>query len=355
MGLSIRLSNGAFEVVGLSMPDLNQLRTAGLELAQWQELFAVHVVQGENRPQPAMLGSHAIVDGVLRFQPRFPLTPGVTYRAVLRPSRLPGHPAASDIRAEFALPKPKPDQLTEVAAVYPTRDRLPENQLKFYIHFSAPMSRGEAYDHIHLLDATGKPVADPFLELGEELWDPAGKRFTLFFDPGRIKRGLKPREEVGPALEEGKSYTLVIDRRWADAQGFPLKESYRKPFRVLAPDDTPPDPKNWRIAVPAAGGDAPLQVTFPEALDEALLQRLLWVTDPQGQHVAGRVQVRDEETVWHFLPERPWLPGRYHLVVDTTLEDLAGNSVGRPFEVDLFQPIRKEIEKSTVELPFEVK
>ena len=34
----------------------------------------------------------------------------------------------------------------------------------------------------------------------------------MFFDPGRIKRGLKPREQFGPALQEGKSYVLVIDR-----------------------------------------------------------------------------------------------------------------------------------------------
>ena len=29
----------------------------------------------------------------------------------------------------------------------------------------------------------------PFLEIDEELWDPAMMRLTLFIDPGRIKRG----------------------------------------------------------------------------------------------------------------------------------------------------------------------
>ena len=104
--------------------------------------------------------------------------------------------------------------------VYPSRDLLPENLLQFYIFFSAPMSRGEAYRRITLLDiATGKIVDAPFLELDEELWSPDGTRFTLVFDPGRIKRGLKPREEVGPVLEAGKSYSLVIDRQWLDALG----------------------------------------------------------------------------------------------------------------------------------------
>ena len=99
------------------------------------------------------------------------------------------------------LAKPKTEP-TVVTQVYPTSDKLPENQLKFYLHFSAPMSRGDSYKHIQLLDEKGKAVELPFLELDEELWDPAGKRFTLFFDPGRIKRGLKPREEVGNEIRE---------------------------------------------------------------------------------------------------------------------------------------------------------
>src|SRR2546425_13124120 len=113
------------------------------------------------------------------------------------------------------------------------------------------MSEGDCYRHIKLLDAKGKAVDLPFLELDQELWDAAGKRFTLFFDPGRIKRGLKPREDVGPALEEGKSYVLVIDKEWEDAKGNPLKETFRKTFRVGSPDDRPPDPKTWNVQAPA--------------------------------------------------------------------------------------------------------
>src|SRR5262249_20228739 len=156
---------------------------------------------------------------------RFPLEPGVRYRAVFGPADRPGE----RIETIVSLPR-RPTVPTTVIHVYPSASRLPENQLKFYLHFSAPMSRGEAYQHIRLLDAKGKPIDLPFLELDQELWDAEGQRFTLFFDPGRIKRGLKPREEVGPALEEGKRYTLVIDRAWSDAEGNPLKETHRKTF-----------------------------------------------------------------------------------------------------------------------------
>src|SRR4029077_13312670 len=167
------------------------------------------------------------------------------YRAVFDPSRLGA--TGEPVVAEFVIPKPAAGPPTVVEHVYPSTNKLPENQLKFYLHFSAPMSRGEAYRHIHLLQANGKEVDLPFLELDEELWDPEGKRFTLFFDPGRIKRGLKPREEVGPALEEGKSYTLVIDRQWQDAQGTPLKEFFRKAFSVSPPDDRQPDVNTWKV------------------------------------------------------------------------------------------------------------
>src|SRR5205085_2327280 len=157
--------------------------------------------------------------------------------------------------ATVMLPKPAAKPTAVVARVYPTADKLPENQLKFYLHFSAPMSQGGSYRHVSLLDARGKKIDYPFLELEEELWDPTGTRFTLFFDPGRVKRGLKPREEVGPALEEGKSYTLVIDRDWTDADGNPLRETFRKRFTVGLPEDEAIDPKIWKFSRPQADED----------------------------------------------------------------------------------------------------
>ena len=38
------------------------------------------------------------------------------------------------------------------------------------------MSQGQAYDHIHLLDAGGNELANPLLDLETELWDPDGVR-----------------------------------------------------------------------------------------------------------------------------------------------------------------------------------
>jgi hypothetical protein len=348
----------AFTVAGLDPATLADLAKTELKAEQWTALFAVHVDQGttDRVNQPAILGSYRVADGVLRFEPRFPLTRGLRYRAVFDPSRLPGRSGASmsPLVAEFVIPKPPATATTVVQQVYPSRDTLPENQLKFYIHFSAPMSRGEAYEHVQLLDAAGKKVDFAFLELGQELWDPQGKRFTLLFDPGRVKRGLKPREDLGPILEAGKRYTFVIDRHWNDAQGNPLKESYRKTFRVGPLDEQPVDPKTWKLRSPRAGQIEPLTVDFPKTLDHAMLGRVLHVTDAQGQTIPGTVTISQEETRWQLSPQQAWRAGRYQLVVETTLEDLAGNNIARPFEVDVFRPIERQVKAETVQIPFQV-
>jgi hypothetical protein len=305
---------------------------------------------------PPMSGETMVTDGRLRFTPRHPLKAGVRYRARLRLSQLPGgHPDAPDVTAEFALPAGDPRPKATIEHVYPTASRLPENQLKFYIHFSAPMSRGEAYGHVHLFGADGKEVDAPFLELGEELWDPGMKRFTLLFDPGRIKRGLKPREEVGPVLEEGKRYTLVVDADWHDATGQTLEGETRKSFEVTPPDNAPVDAGLWKIEPPAAGTREALGVRFPEPLDHSMLERVVSVMDASGKRISGSIAIGDDEKLWQFTPDEPWQAGDYRLVADTTLEDLAGNSIGRAFDVDVFAPVQKTIASETIELPFSVK
>ena len=114
-------------------------------------------------------------------------------------------------------------------------------------------------------------------------------RLTIFIDPGRIKRGVLPLENVGPALEAGKRYSLVIDSAWKDGAGRPLKESFQKLFLVGAPDREPPDPSKWKVQLPASGTHNPLVVLFPEPMDNALTQRVIHITDASGKTVAGQI------------------------------------------------------------------
>jgi hypothetical protein len=344
---------------------------ASLTPDQWSSLFSVAIGEAAGgRPRAPMLGTYQTGEDTITFIPRFPLEPGVTYRATYSPKAFnaivraahswsEGHPAldrsaADPIVAEITLLARDAEATTHVTHVYPSSDVLPENLLRFYVHFSAPMSLGEAYDRVRLLDGSGKPVDLPFLELAEELWDPRGKRLTLLLDPGRIKTGLKPREEAGPILEKGKSYTLVIERTWPDAAGAPLQAEFRKVFRVGEPDLRSPDPRTWKLVAPSRP-DESLVVDFPEPLDHAMLGRVLHVSDSGGKVVAGRIDIEANETRWRFTPARPWAAGRYDLVVDKLLEDRAGNNIERPFEVDVFTRVERRETADTVRLPLEVK
>ncbi len=331
---AIRLeADGTFRVTGWRTP-----------LSKASEAFAVHVdsVQGG----PPVAGAYRLDGGELVFRPRYPLQAGVRYRATL-------HAVSPPVTAIFELPKPAAAPATRLTRIYPSADQLPENQLKLYLHFSAAMSMGEAWRRIRLLDDRGQPVSLPFLEIEQELWDRGRRRLTALFDPGRIKRGLVPSEDVGPPIVAGHQYTLVVDAGWPDAAGRPLRESFEKKFRVGPADRTSPAVDLWRITPPGGSTDA-LVVDFPEAMDRALLDHLLEVRDSGGAAMAGEVLIDREETRWSFRPRQAWKPGTYALVVETAIEDLAGNRTDRLFDVDRFERIETRPGAETRSIPFVV-
>jgi hypothetical protein len=106
--------------------------------------------------------------------------------------------------------------------------------------------------------------------------------------------------------------------------------------------------------MPRAGTREALVVTFPEPLDRALLERVLDVLDPEGARVAGAVAVEEGETRWSLTPATPWRSGRHTLRAATILEDLAGNSLGRPFEVDVFEKVEDRFLEVTENVRFTI-
>jgi hypothetical protein len=320
----IRMENGHFVVSG------------------WTSGATFNVYAGSGDVPPVM-GTSEVTSGQLVFTPRFPLAGGMRVRAVLQEPGKPPREVTFHTPARAASPAPR------VVQIYPSVDVLPENQLKLYIEFSTSMARGEAWRRIHLLDDKGARIEVPFLEIEQELWDPDGKRLTVLFDPGRIKRGLQSLDEEGPALEEGRAYALVIDKDWRDSNGTPLGQPFRKEFRVGRADRKPPAVDTWRISAPAPGTRDALVVRFPEPMEYALLLRLLTV-----EGVSGRITIGSNETEWRFSPLQPWRTGNYQLVADTWLEDLAGNRLGRPFDLDTFERVTRRVERKTVSLPFRV-
>jgi hypothetical protein len=338
--ISIQFAGGVFRVIGWN---------ATAEPADgWVSVFPVYVSSGAGEVPP-MLGSYAVEEHVLTFHPRYGIAAGVSCRAVFR--GIQGAP----IEAIFDAPPSAANPLTRVERVYPSNDILPSNTLRLYISFSAPMSRGEAFQHIHLMDADRNlPVDLPFLELEQELWDQNNQRLTVLFDPGRIKRGLIPTETIGPPVVEGKRYKLVIDREWHDARNVPLVEGFAKPFRGGPSDRVPPEPKNWRVTAPRAGTTDPLVIVFPKPMDYVLLQRMIGVSDGQ-RDIAGKIVIGRNETEWRFTPSKPWKSGSHLITADNALEDISGNHLDRPFDVDIFETVTKHINTNTSSIAFTVR
>ena len=73
-----------------------------------------------------------------------------------------------------------------------------------YVAFDRP-ARGLVHQaDIKLLDSKDMAVENAFMDFGQELWSPDGKRLTVLFDPGKIKRGVEaPHSELAPLKEGG--------------------------------------------------------------------------------------------------------------------------------------------------------
>ncbi len=332
------------EAGGFTREQLETLRASGEDAAWWSRLLRVRVLPAEggapDDDQPGMLGQASWRDDTLCFTPRFPLEAGMAYQAELRLDALPaGDAKVVALTARHQVPALPSQPSTRMLAVHPSAPELPANLLKFYLHFSAPMSRGCSRQHARLLDASGGVVELPFLELDEELWSPDQTRLTLLLDPGRIKRGLLPLDEAGPALLQGQDYTIEINAEWPDAKDRKLVAGFRHSFRVGAADTRPPDPARWQVEAPASGTRAALAIRFDEPMDHALARRLMTVESEAGRKIAGKIELADHDQRWTFLPDEPWRAEPHRMVIDTLIEDLAGNQIGRVFDVDTFEKV----------------
>lgn len=193
------------------------------------------------------------------------------------------------------------------------------------------MERGQVQSSVRVEDAEGRIVDSPFLHLREEFWSPDMRHLTLLFDPGRLKHGVAPREQVGPPMSEHASFTLVVEPMKAASGGW--SSSFRRTWFTQAEDTTPPQPEAWSISTPAAGSLTPLEIDLEQDLDRYVAARTLRVLHQDGTAVAGHFTRSPSAAGMRFLPADPWAAGSYRLEVHPTLEDHSGNSLRAPFEL----------------------
>jgi hypothetical protein len=350
-------------VTGLSSRALDLLAgMTGIQIAQCLPVYPTEVV-GTAANLQSVAGRYVVDEAGVSFVARHPFLGGTAYSLLVHGS-LTAHPLAPD-RWSFdwedfeplsiTRPEGNREPTTRVLEIYPTAPELPRNHLRLYVHFSDPMAEGYAVEHVHARRAdTLEALPGVFLPMDPELWDPRRQRLTLLFDPARIKRGLAPHREIGYPLQQGVPIEVVVDDGFRDADGRPLAQTFVTRYDVGPDVRARIDPAAWRCAPPAAGTAEPFVVEFDRPLDRALLDRCLHVVDDRGEPVRGTASVLRGERSWQLRPESHWRRGGCSLVVDTILEDLAGNSVARVFDRELARPEHDPLRENRVILAFVV-
>lgn len=302
-------ASGAVVVTGLAPQDMSSaLNDAG----------AVRLRLEDSASARGMLVSVSLDGEALIVQPRFALKAGASYELTV---------AGETLRIALPAPEATTPRLVSFA---PSQAVIPANTLRLYLHFSEPMARGQLREMVSLVTADGTLVSSPFLLLETELWDSSQTRATLLLDPGRIKQGVGPNVSGGAPLQEGQSYRLTVSPQMRSAAGHPLDTPVSLAFRVGPPERRSIAPETWEILAPSAGSHAPLSLAFDRIMDSGAVLRLITLQGPGGQPVRG--QITSDDGGWSLTPDSPWQAGGYSLIVDPELEDVAGNTIGAPFD-----------------------
>ena len=199
---------------------------------------------------------------------------------------------------------------------------MPANTLRLYVTFDRP-ARGKVMTRdVRLIDAHGRVVDGAFMDFGQDLWSPDGRRLTVLFDPGRVKRDVEGDGATAAPLEVGYDYTVEVAGK-------------RFHYRATPAIRTPIDPQKWRLVPPGAGSHKALKVTFDRKMDCALLSDQLEVVDAQGRPQSGEATATPSGKAWAWHPRQGWRPGVYRLLIGSRLEDVSGNRVGEALDHDV--------------------
>lgn len=310
------------EVDQLPTKLLNQVRENPQRIGQF---FKLSLQPKKETDSPAILGKYSFIGDKIIFQPLLPFQCGLGYVVQI----------AGQTPHYFSIPFPTDFTPTTLTTIYPSADTLPANLLKIYLHFSQPMSEGQAYAHLKLYDQNGEQLEGNFLALSPELWDEHRQRLTVWFEPGRIKRALGPNVKTGSPLVEGQQYKLVVSKNWKDAKGHALTGDYEKHFVVTKADRQSPNMQKWTYTFPSVFSKEPLKIHFGEPIDHAVAMKTFVVKNDQQNEIPGAFRMDNQESMLFFYPSNSWGARVYHLKVAAYLEDLAGNNLNRLFDRDL--------------------
>ena len=281
-------------------------------------------VEGCCEDKTPISGRYEYKGNRLVFTPAFPFVAGQDY--VVRLQMPKGQEAWVQEHTVFSIAPDTPSVGAEVVGVYPSGSVLPENVLRFYIHFARPMKPHVAFDYIKLLDASGNADEAAFMKFKQELWNEDRTRLTLLMDPGRIKREVATNARLGPALRAGERYELMVEEGWPTADGTSLLTAFSKPFLVAEALRELPDTDQWDITAPGWRTQDVIEIRFDRPFDYQLLLKDIRVVSEEGQKIDGDIQIGKHGYEWRFVPDHPWNAENILIIVNTELEDVAGNN-----------------------------
>jgi hypothetical protein len=323
------------DLTGLTDDEREALR-ADAPAAMWESLLKVSVqAANPEAPPPPVAGRYSVTDRGVRFTPAFPFQPGRRYDVRADLGRFRREEPHSVVTTVAVPGGAMPAAQARVVGVSPAGPTVPENLLRFYVYFSAPMSREAGLPHVTLADDREGVVTGAFLPVDGGFWNHDFTRYTLFFDPGRVKAGILPNEQMGRPLVAGRRYTLEIATTWKDANGAPLVEPFEHRFTAGKAITAPLDLATWELAVPPAGTREPVVLKTPTPLDHAIALRAIGIASASGEAIDGDVTLDVTDSRWQLVPREPWRAGSYSVVALETLEDPSGNRIGRAFEVPI--------------------
>lgn len=240
-----------------------------------------------------------------------------------------------------------------VEEVYPTGDILPDNLLRFYVYFNAPMQRGQALENVTLRSvSTGEPVHGVFFQSRYELWSDDGRRLTLLLDPGRVKTGLDANDGLDRALTEGEHYQLELGAALRGSNGCQLTGGLVKDFTAGPADVEAPSLAAWQLNLPRENTRDVVSLSLNGPHDHVSLAHRLRVKTDAGQPVAGSIELAASETEWRFTPRSPWTSERHTIQIDPALEDVAGNRLTGLFDDPTGESRIHQSQSTTLELEF---
>lgn len=273
-----------------------------------------------------MAGSYSIDGQAIVFTPAFDFLEGQNYSVEIFDIGSSNEGNTRFVK-QFTIKRTVEYASPEVVAIYPSGSIIPENTLRFYIHFSTPMKPHVSNQFIKLLDSSGTSDDAAFMAFKQELWSEDRKRLTLLIDPGRIKRGVAQNLTLGSALQEGNRYSIVVEEGWPTANDAATMPRFEHIFTVAKPLRTIPEPSAWTIKTPRRWTNDPLVIEFDRPFDYEQLRGGISVSGEDGRAIPGVISIENQEQAWRFEREGLWRNDQIHIFLDTELEDVAGNNL----------------------------